>query len=309
MALKLIWDAEKARRLVLEFHTAYQTHTHLFTNVHAMNGDAPQHKYLPADVSKGSPEHILFLFGATMLTYRSLSEMGFKQAVNLYEQKLYLFSRRAFDLSEKELYGIFKEVGFVHPSQVAKNWPRVVGELFQSYGGNPLAIFEKGVTIDGVVELKKGPKGTMLFPGFGPKLFSLLAIFYEELGVMPHVRGAFPVDLHVQRIFISSDVITGVGVMDAAVIAEFIRVRLSELCYELNIKPLDLSHALWFLGNKLCTKCDKVKGIKSGCPVENMCAGGIPSLSYNKTGKWNFDALRKNKGHPFYGTHQVTLFF
>ena len=125
---------------------------------------------------------------------------------------------------------------------------------------------------------------------------------------MPHIRGAFPVDLHVQRIFISSNVVMGAGTMDAAEIAEFIRVRLSELCYELDIKPLDLSHALWFLGNKLCTKCDKVKGIKSGCPVEEMCSGGIPSLSYNKTGRWELDVPRKEKGHPFHGSHQVILF-
>ena len=144
MVARLAWNDEKARRLVLEAHAAYRAHTHLYTNVHAMNGDAPQHKYIPSGVTLGSPEHVLFLFFATMLTYRSLSEMGFKQAVDLYEKKLYLFSETAASLSEKELYAVFKEVGFVHPSQVAKNWPRVVDELFKTYGGNPLAIFEKG---------------------------------------------------------------------------------------------------------------------------------------------------------------------
>ncbi len=307
MASKFTWDEEKALTLVTTLHTAYRLHTHLFKKVHALNGDAPQHKYLPVGVEKGSPEHLLFLFFATMLTYRSLSENGFKQAVTLYEKYPVLFTESVCTIAKKELYDAFKDVGFVHPSQVAKNWPRVADELFRSYHGDPLSIFTKGVTIDGVLKFKKGPKGTMLFPGFGPKLFSLLAIFYEELGATPHIHGAFPVDLHVQRIFISLNVVTGTGVQDAAKVAEFIRKRLSELCYKLGIKPLDLSHALWFLGNRVCAKCDKVKEITRTCPLEVLCSGGIPSGSYGETGRWDFDAPRKNKGHPFYQAHQMCL--
>jgi len=116
--------------------------------------------------------------------------------------------------------------------------------------------------------------------------------------VIPHVQGAFPVDVHVLRQYISTGVLQGSGVWDSTMLAEHVRKEICKLCYENKWNVSDMAHAHWFLGRGGCKDCDKLADIHLRCPISEECGGRIESHSYFDTGHLNFDAPRRSKGMP-----------
>ena len=145
---------------------------------------------------------------------------------------------------------------------------------------------------------EKKKKGENVFPGLGPKLASLLSLFYEELGLMPHLKGTFPVDVHIMSQCIGTGIISfSNGYVNASALAEIIRKQMTELCYCSAIKTtLNISHAMWFLGNELCYKyCGrKIKGLPSLlCPIFDCCKGRPSTRIYRARGKWGREEKEK----------------
>lgn len=281
------FDKRRAKKLLIDrLFGAYYGETHLFKYVHAKNGDAPQHKYWPADVKKGSYEHQVFLFFATLLTYRSGSEEWFRQCAALFGRSRFMFFREVLEMDFKMIESHLRTAEFVHPAAAARYWKENARTLFNAYGGDPLKIFSNG-TIRGVMKLKKESRGN-LFPGYGPKLLSLLALFYIELDLIDPVADAFPCDLHVQNQCISLGLVKAESNMiDAYKLADFLRINLSDLCNKNGVSALDLSHAMWFLGNRICIECNRKRRISERlCPIMDCCGGRISTLMYRKKGKW-----------------------
>lgn len=129
--------------------------------------------------------------------------MGFQQCVMIYNKNPEFFKIDVCKKSLEEMQTVFKEVGFIYPNEAARRWLLSAKGLFGKYAGNPLAIFKSG-NIDSVLK-EKGQGKKNLFPGFGPKLFSLLSLFYEELGLLYPIPDAFPCDIHVQAQCIALD--------------------------------------------------------------------------------------------------------
>ncbi len=284
----LILNKKKARRCFKLIYEAYQKKTHLFQFVHASNGDAPQYRYIPKGVKKGSIKHQIFLFFANILTYHSQSEQGFQQCLAVYEKHPDFFSKKLWVINEKEIADALDKVGFIYPVATAKRWLKSGQALFLLYEGKPLKIFEGRQSIDEVMNLNL-EKGLNVFPGLGPKLFSLLNIFYNELGLMKCIKGSFPVDIHVQAECMGMGIVeVQKEVIDSTPLAEFLRTHISQICEEEKFKPLDLSHALWFLGNRVCSPLCQKKQAQAEhlCPVFKFCKGRVSTKLYRTKGKW-----------------------
>jgi endonuclease III len=180
------------------------------------------------------------------------------------------------------------------PGQSAQYWPRCAGTLFEMFDGEPLTLY-KGGSIDALVRFKRGEVGDRL-PGFGPKILSLLAMFYEELKLMQMPEDAFPVDVHVQRLMIATGVLGGTGRLVNEDAEKILRPLICTIALEEGWSALELAHAIWFLGNRLCTGCYRTAIPKTLCPTYDQC-GGCPSTHlYFHKGLWDLDARRHRKG-------------
>ncbi|MBI5005360.1 MAG: hypothetical protein HZC03_02040 [Candidatus Lloydbacteria bacterium] len=275
---------------------AFRNETHLFRVVSIAY--APQHNHRPKTVAKGSSEHLVFLFLATLIIYRSVSDEGFKQAVRLYDRHPWLFSKEILSKTLVHVIEAMREIGFIHPWEAARSWYGTAQTLFRDYGGDTLHLLRGIVSVDDFIALKKRGKNN-LFPGYGPKLFSLLVLFYQELGVPEAflVKEAFPVDLHVQRIFLSLELAEfNTRCIDAVTLAEYIRKKISALCEKEKWNVVEMSHALWFLGNRLCGNCQRISDIELRCPLYSLCGGAFVSEPYRLRGEWDKQYGRKQKG-------------
>jgi len=297
----LIFNEEKAKHYIRLADSSYQRHDNLYRYLHADIMAAPQHKNFPRGLEVRSLEYNRWLFFATLLNYRSVSEKVFPMAVTLWDKFPELFSSDICQMKDDLVIKALKDedIRYTSPNQAGIRWGASARALFTHFDGDPLNIFSEVKSVDDFISLKKKleREGNVSFLGYGPKLFSLLAIFYEELGLIDHLEGSLPVDLHIQRIFITLgivDVVESGGEQDAMAVAEFIRPRLTKLCYELGVKPLDLSHALWFLGSNVCTKCTKITSElrEWACPFAEYCPGPIDSMPYSRRGRWNFEERR-----------------
>lgn len=288
------FNKPKARKCLSLIHNAYKKKTYLFEHVHAMNGDAPQHKYVPKGIKKGSQKHQIFLFFANLLTYHSQSDMGFQQCVAVYESNPEFFTPKVWALEEKVIAEALKKAGFIYPFSTAKRWHKSAASLFILCDGKPLKIFEGRESIDDVLKLNN-EKGMNVFPGLGPKLISLLNIFYNELELMPCLKGAFPVDIHVQAECMGMNLVTTEQeTVNSTLLAEFLRIRIFEICEEKGFRPLDLSHAMWFLGNRICQFCHKKRAQSEHlCPVFKYCSGRVSTELYRTRGKWDMNGKHR----------------
>lgn len=287
------FDKKRAEEILGIIYEAHMAHTHLFRWVHANNGSAPQQKYIPAGVEKRSLEHQRFLFFCSLMTYSSQSEQGVKQCVKVYAGWPELFNKKVDGMTV--LKDIFKANGFIYPNAIAQRWHGSNRTLFKKYEGEPLKIFYKKNSINEVL-LEKAVKGKNLLPGFGPKIFSLLALWYEELGLVS-LADAFPCDLHVQNECLGLDIATSSETRFRTTgFAEFLREKISEVCREKGFKPLLLSHAMWFLGSLICIKCKKKPfQAKDFCPVYSFCSGRVSTRLYRSKGEWDIEVALPGK--------------
>jgi len=282
------FDRERAKEVLGIIYEAYTRRTYLFKWVHTSNGDAPQHRYIPDGVKRGSLEHRQFLFFCSLITYSGQSEQGIKQCFEVHRLYPGLFDKDIINISIEELERIFAHSGFIYPNAIAGRWRGSGITLFKRYDGDPLKIFIGKDSVDEVLSSEKREKGRNLLPGFGPKILSLLALWYEELDLV-FLRDAFPCDVHVQNQCL------GLGIAKSTEkrfrttdFAEFLRRETSVVCEEQEFKPLLLSHAMWFLGNRVCVLCRKKRNrAKFLCPVFAFCSGRVSTKLYRRKGEWD----------------------
>jgi hypothetical protein len=269
---------------------AYEKPSHMYKFVHQDKGSAIQSYVFPKEMRKGSPEHIIWLFFTDIMTYRNRSLVAFKQCVWLYENYPEIFSDRIIGMSVEKLAEILRNAGLVHPNENAFRWKGSGETLFRKFGGNPIYLFAKTESIDDFMKMKM-ENGKNILPGLGPKLASLLALFYEELDLIPHIKGAFPVDVHIMAQFKSTKRITFLNrPYYATDVAETIRKKTSEICYSGGMKTtLRLSHADWFRGELCYRYCKKGKSAiaEALCPVFDLCDGRSSTKLYRMKGMWN----------------------
>ncbi len=255
---------------------------------------APQRKYFPPSAEVADLNHRRWLFFAAMTDRREESERVYASHERLAGKSPELYTRDVLRMPSSEIEALLRKERVGSPGQSAKYWPRCAETLFHEYGGDPLFMYGN-TNIDDLLRIKRIRKMDPL-PGFGPKILSLLSLFYEELGLMEMPSDAFPVDVHVQRFAISTGIIQCAGRVLNEHAEQVLRKLLCGLCFEEGWSSLELSHAIWFLGSRLCSSCYRNKAIPMLCPVHDQCGGSISTLKYFQKGIWDFDAQRHRKG-------------
>ena len=286
---------ERARRVIGELYETAKRSGGLYRYV-SRTAHAVQRLFIPNRMSPGSIEHQLWLFFATMTDRREESARVYESHVNLRRRHPRLYTEAAARMAPDTIAEKLAAEKVGSPGQSARYWPRCARTLFEKFRGDPLALYRMGDgLIDDVLRYKPSREGDRL-PGFGPKILSLLSLYFEELGLMEMPRDAFPVDVHVQRFLISTGIITSTGQVTNEEVERVVRPFLCRLCAEENIPRLELSHVIWFLGNRCCSGCYRNKAVERLCPSYGDCGGSISTLTYTKKGLWDFDVPRHRKG-------------
>lgn len=293
----IVIDKAQAKRVLAPLYRAFMERSMLFAHV-TREADAPQWRFFPDGVAKGSVEYHRWLFFATMTDRRELNDRVYESHTRLWIKEPRIYSREVLEMSSANLTRLLLGEKIGSPAQSARYWPRSAKTLFSVFEGDPLMMYRRFGSVDDILLFKK--RGGDL-PGFGPKILSLLALFYEELGLMVMPRDAFPVDVHVQRFAISTGIVAAEESVTNEEVEKRLRPLLCEICMEEGWKPLELSHTLWFLGNRCCSGCYANAATELLCPAYAQCGGPISTLSYARRGMWDMTAARYRKGgtRPF----------
>ncbi len=290
---EIVVDKERAREVLGTLYGTYMRDGGLFRYVNR-HEHAPQRKHFPPGVKVASLGHRRWLYPTVMTDRREVSEQVYASHEHLAARYPELYTGDVLRMAPSEIEVLLRKERVGSPGQSAKYWPRCVETLFGEFGGDPLHLYWEG-SIDALLRFKRSRKMDPL-PGFGPKILSLLSLFFEELGLMKMPPDAFPVDVHVQRFAISTGIIRCTGNVVNEHVEQVLRKLLCGFCLEEGWSPLELSHAIWFLGNRLCSGCYRNKTVPMLCPVHGQCGGSISTLKYFKKGLWDFDAPRHRKG-------------
>lgn len=285
-------NTERATELLLALHRAYVAKSHLYRHVSIEN--AVQHVHIPDAVEKGSMEHIQWLFFATLTDRRQVSEEVYRAHVLLREKYPHLYTEQVLTMKAVDLANILIQYKVGIPRQSAEYWIRCAATFWGMWKGDPRLLYQGG-SIQSALKWKNSFAIDPL-PGYGPKITSLFGLYLSELGEVI-LLDAFPVDIHVQRWFLSTDCITGIaGNISNAEMEERLRPFLTDFCISQDVSWIDLSHAIWFLGNRVCTGCPRNKAANLVCPSYSACGGALDSKTYFTKGFWTLNERFRRGG-------------
>lgn len=265
---------------------------------HHNSSQAPQNVFIPKKatcdekVTRGSSDHVRWLFFATLTDRRQVSNEVYKAHCEIvrFHPELYAEEVLSYILNQEQLEDILIKYRIGVPRQSAQYWMRCATTLFEQFDGNPLTLYQEcGNTVEGIQEYRKDfqkEHGHNPLPGYGPKISSLYALFLAELGLITFPEDAFAVDVHVQRIFLQTGALTISKRMLNESLEKVIRPFICKICKKHNLNKIDLAHAFWFLGSVLCTNCYRRGDVVHLCPVYDRCAGPVNTKEYFSRGFW-----------------------
>jgi endonuclease III len=326
-------DVAQGEALILSLCRAYEEKTHMFSLPLGgidINGHAPQHLYWPGSpyslavskkqkpeidlfgkkaienekfkgkrILKGSKEHALFLFFAVLTDRRQVSANVYKAHTMFWFRHPELYTEKVLTFSEKKLGDILIRYKVGCPRQSAGYWLACARSLFGEFCGDPVRMVkELGGDVSSLQKMKRVSKtksGDML-PGYGPKITSLYFLFLAELGFHDLPEDAFPVDVHVQRLFIQSGALALSGDISNARMEKMLRPFISGVARKFSLNKVTISHALWLLGSLGCNGCRSNKAAHLTCPIFTACSGPQDTARYFAQGKWCPSDVPMNKG-------------
>ncbi|MDQ5962439.1 MAG: hypothetical protein QG653_246 [Patescibacteria group bacterium] len=262
----------------------------------------------------GSRDHLQWLFPTVGSDRRQESTNVYRNHSLLYHEKPGLYRGEAQHLEPRELEKILREFKFGIPEDTSRYWPHQARTLFKCFAGDPIKLLEYcGGTVAGVLAFKKNWRkevGSLSLPGFGPKITSLLFLFYEELGKFPMPDDAFAVDVHVQRFFLQTKTVLLKERVIASMLERVLRPYLCGFCARFSKSKVDLAHALWQNGAKMCDVCTRQKGADVLCPIEKCCTGPVSTKTYTQKSTWEHPLVfqPKYKDRSFSVSETGTLF-
>lgn len=152
------------------------------------------------------------------------------------------------------------------------------------FDGDPLKIY---VGVDNVSDLMqklsdlgKAQGIKVMFPGAAEKIFSLLAMFINEL-VQIEFKDLVPIDVWVQSISASTGVLKGKGKIGTRVLNRQLRPLIAK-SFSSHMENEGVSNAAWILGKFGCTHCGH-KDMSQTCPVYHLCKGPFDRAYHHET--------------------------
>jgi endonuclease III len=328
----MILHLARAEELILRGVQAYTKRSHLFRTVHAET-HAPQNLYIPGFelarihsrgmdylpgvkspklnvVVRGSKEHLLFLFFATLTDRRQKSGGDFGVYAShcaIYRDNPLLYTSAVITWDEQKLATILSRYRIGVPDQSAGYWIRCAKTLFEEYNGDPVHLYKShGATVKGILAFKEygksqGKKKGVLesrdpLPGYGPKIASLYSLFLDGFGALPFPKDAFPVDVQVQRLFIQFEAVTIKTRASNAIMEKVLRPFICLIAHYHGLDKQDISHAFWLLGSEGCNSCSKKLNAPQMCPIYDECRGCQNTANYFAKGYWSVEDKPMTRG-------------
>lgn len=258
----------------------------------------------PRKVKRSSLAHRQWLFPTVLSDRRQVSMGVYPAHVRLYELYPELYTHQVIYCDPDELGEMLAKFGIGVPRQTARYWKRCALTMYNGFDGDPAKVFEHcDWTVAGVEEFKRAgeKKGCDPLPGYGPKITSLCFMYFTSLGLCKMPDDAFPVDMHVQRLFIQYGALTKSDAVGNELMEMVLRPFNCEVARRYELDKYHLSHAMWQLGRSSCTECYRKRGNELLCPIATECSGNINAHDYFKLGEWpgEDDVMRKGFDREF----------
>lgn len=164
---------------------------------------------------------------------------------------------------------------------LSQNWLYLAKTLFEDLDGDPRNLFKQGVfrrSIDEVIKWRekvRKERGYNPLPGISGKILSLIAVFLSEQGIIDVPEGTFPADLHAIALCEAWGITRYQPETTGTHVAVKIRPKIYSVCKALGVSPVELSHAVWILGQSLCPKCYSKPENAILCPMYEGCKGRL----------------------------------
>lgn len=328
----MILHLSRAEELILTLANAYSNRSHMFQSIRAET-HGPQFIYVPGYqvarfhakgmdylpgvngmdikvVERGSLEHLVFLFFATLTDRRQKSGGDFGVYAShcaILHKYPELYTPEVISWDKEKLGALLSEYKIGVPNQSAEYWIRCAKTLFEEYEGDPVYLYKaQGSTVEGILAFKedgkrRGKKNGSVksedpLPGYGPKIASLYALFLDGVGALPFPEDAFPVDVQVQRLFIQYGAIEKKTKISNAMMEKVIRPFVCLMAKYHGLDKQVISHAQWLLGSEGCNSCSKKLNAPSMCPIYADCQGCENTSNYFAKGVWDPNDAPMQKG-------------
>jgi endonuclease III len=266
--------------------------------------NGPQTVFLP-EVEYQSLEQILWLFFSTLTDRRQISIEVYKAHQKLHRESPWLYTEKVLQITEEELVEILVKHKIGVPRQSAKYWLRCAKTLFEEFDGNPISIVKHcNGTVDGIQAWKLSSEketGTDPLPGYGPKISSLFLLYLAEIEVYPMPVDAYPVDVHVQRLYLQYDAVRFKAGINNDTLETYLRPEICRVILEHNLDKVSVAHAFWQKGSKCCSGCSRRPDITLLCSIASDCKGPANTKSYFAEGVWHtpIDFMRRGSDRTF----------
>ena len=250
---------------------------------------------IPKAIEYGSIEHARFYFYLIFNDHGTKSIRLYEKFKNLYDNHNHIFIPTKVIKEYADREELFREKfmlnqGLRYPTQASKSWIENSKLLVESYGGEPINLFQ---STNNAVELFKRIRK---FRSYGPKTSGLLLRVILGVGFNRKLKNIkdvpLPVDIHDSRIAFICGIYNPSGVENINEIysspkhIKNISILWKEAAEDIEVKWEEIDRALWLLGsigcvNKFCLEC----------PINEFCQVGKEILR-NEINLFNYSALQ-----------------
>lgn len=280
----------------------------------------------------GSVDHAMFLFILCLYMKGGIkSNTAANQLGRLYSRRPRLFD--AFEIVKvkpESITASLERVDLRYQKNMAPpHWIENANRLIEWYGGDPRKIF---VGVDDYDEACRRIRNRSRrhhktkeftrrqgFMGFQYKMVSMLMYFYTTAGIIEPIPFPIPVDFHVMRVCVQTEMVQFRGnVVGKDIYSEHLQVVLRSLFTDYSqrhgVSPIELCDALWLLssvgcarnpGNKTLSRQYRARQTETpaytpvwnkseiaryerfcgSCPINSLCHWDVPNSAYTLKGQ------------------------
>jgi len=211
----------------------------------------------PGGEYHGQHEHYMYFWNVcSYMSGRIKSDLAFKQMTAIFNERPDLFNCQILaQTDQSEIIEVLTKHRLGRQGLVAKNWTENAQKLVNEYEGDPKNLFKNEATYDDCVDKIKNDKGKG-FRGFQEKMTSMIMYYFADEGLVPGLKFPPPIDFHVQRIALATEMITidPNNFRKNVIFENALRNLFNEYIESRKINTLHLTNAIWQLSSTLCNK-------------------------------------------------------
>jgi endonuclease III len=205
----------------------------------------------------GSHQHAMYFWNVcSYMSGRVKSDVAFKRMTDIFNESPELFDCQTLAGTDPAMISkILKNHGLGRQNMVANNWVENAQKLVDKYDGDPRNIFDGIVSYDDCVDRIKCDKDKG-FHGFREKMTSMILYFFMDEGLVTGIDFPPPVDFHVQRIALATEMISiePQCFHKCSAIEDTLRELFKGYLDDRHTDPLDLTNAIWTLSSSFCNQ-------------------------------------------------------